>query len=80
MSGRSTLGLTGIGACALGSVMSLGAFAFYPYPAGSNPGSGELEILFLAMFFTGELIGFLGLGILIYLGILRRQHGRTSEP
>jgi len=79
MSGRSRLGLAGIGACVLGLVMSVGALAgFYPYQAGSNFNGGAI-ILFLALFFTGELIGLFGLGILIYLGVYRRQPGRSSE-
>jgi hypothetical protein len=61
--------------------MSVGALAeFYPHQAGSNPTTNAGAIfLFLALFFTGELIGLFGLGILIYLGIYRRQHGRSSE-
>jgi hypothetical protein len=79
MSGGSRLGLAGIGACVLGLVMSVGAFAgFYPYQVGSNFNGGAI-ILFLALFFTGELIGLFGLGILIYLGVYRRQRGRSSE-
>jgi hypothetical protein len=31
-----------------------------------------VEILFLALFFIGELIGLFGLGVLIYLGIYKR--------
>jgi hypothetical protein len=60
--------------------MSAGALAgFYPHQAGSNlPKGGEI-ILFLALFFTGELIGLFGLGILIYLGLYRRQRGRSLE-
>ena len=73
MSGRSRLGLAGIGACVLGLVMSVGALAFYPHPAGSNVSGGAVEILFLALFFFGELIGLFGLGVLIYLGIYKRQ-------
>jgi ABC-type proline/glycine betaine transport system permease subunit len=38
-----------------------------------------VEILFLALFFIGELIGLLGLGVLIYLGVYQRQRGRNSE-
>jgi hypothetical protein len=79
MSGRSRLALAGIGACFLGLVMSVGALAgFYPYQAGSNF-NGVAIILFLALFFTGELIGLFGFGILIYLGVYRRQRGRSSE-
>ncbi|HVH14330.1 MAG TPA: hypothetical protein VNA15_01255 [Candidatus Angelobacter sp.] len=76
----SRLGLAGIGACALGLVMSVGALTgIYPRPGGSNLGNGESDVLFLAVFFTGELIGLLGLGILIYLGVSRRLRGRSSE-
>jgi len=80
MSGRSRLGLAGIGACVLGLVMlSVGALAgFYPHQAGSNLPNGAI-ILFLALFFTGELIGLFGLGILILLGLYRRQRRRSSE-
>ena len=76
---RSRLVLAGIGACLLGLVTSVGALAFYPHPTGSNVGGGPVEILFLAVFFIGELIGLLGLGVLIYLGVYRRQRGRSSE-
>ncbi len=79
LSRTSRLGLAGIGACVLGLVMSVGALAFYPHPAGSNVGGGPVEILVLALFFMGELIGLFGLGVLIYLGIYRRQRGRSSE-
>ena len=79
MSRRSGLGFAGVGACVLGLVMSVGALAFYPRPTGSNVGGGPVEILFLAVFFIGELIGLLGLGVLIYLGVYRRQRGRSSE-
>ena len=79
LSRGSRLGLGGIGACVLGLVMSVGALAFYPHPAGSNVGGGPVEILVLALFFMGELIGLFGLGVLIYLGIYRRQRGRSSE-
>jgi len=41
--------------------MSVGALAFYPHPAGSNVSGGVLEIVFLALFFLGELIGLFGL-------------------
>ncbi len=79
MSGSSRLGLAGIAACVLGLVMSVGALTgFYPYQPGSNFNGGA-SILFLALFFTGELIGLFGLGVLIYLGIYRRQRGRSSE-
>jgi len=73
MSGKSRLGLAGIGACVLGLVMSVRALAFYPAPAGSNASGGAVEILFLALSFFGELIGLFGLGVLIYLGIYKRQ-------
>jgi hypothetical protein len=59
--------------------MSLGALAFYPHPAGSNVSGGPVEILFLALFFIGELIGLLGLGVLIYLGIYKRQRSRGAD-
>jgi hypothetical protein len=52
--------------------MSVGALAFYPHPAGSNVSVEAVEILFLALFFIGELIGLFGLGVLIYLGIYKR--------
>jgi len=46
--------------------MSFGAlFGFYPHQTGSNFPNGGAIILFLALFFTGELIGLFGLGILI---------------
>ncbi len=61
MNRTSRLGLAGIGACVLGLVMSVGALAFYPHPAGSNVSGGVLEIVFLALFFLGELIGLFGL-------------------
>src|SRR5712664_908012 len=73
MSDRSRLGLAGVGACVLGLVMCVGALGFYPHPAGSNVGGGAVAILFLALFFIGELIGLFGLGVLIYLGIYKRQ-------
>jgi hypothetical protein len=31
------------------------------------------------VFFTGEFIGLLGLGVLILLGIYRRQRGRSGK-
>ena len=73
ISDGSRLGLAGVGACVLGLVMSVGALAFYPHPTGSNVGGGAVEIFFLALFFFGELIGLFGLGVLIYLGIYKRQ-------
>ena len=76
---KSRFALAGVGACALGLVMSASALAFYPSPAGSNPGGGAMEILFLALFFIGELIGLFGLGILIYLGVYRRQIGGSAK-
>ena len=77
--GTSRVGLAGIGACVLGLFMSLGALAeFYPYSSGETFNGGAI-ILFLALFFTGELIGLFGLGILIYLGVSRRLRGRSSE-
>ena len=75
----SRFGLAGVGACVLGLVMSVGALAFFPHPTGSNVSGGPVEILFLALFFIGELIGLFGLGVLIYLGVYRRQLGRSSE-
>jgi hypothetical protein len=57
--------------------MSVGALAFYPRPTGSNVSGGAVEILFLALFFIGELIGLFGLGVLIYLRIYKRQ--RSGE-
>ena len=80
MNTRLRLGLAGVGACVLGLAMSVGALAgFYPYQAGSNIPNGGAIILFLALFFIGELIGLFGLGVLIYLGVYRRQRGRSSE-
>jgi len=79
ISDGSRLGLAGVGACVLGLVMSVGALAFYPHPTGSNVGGGAVEILFLALFFLGEFIGLFGLGVLIYIGVYRRQRGRSSE-
>jgi len=76
MSGKSRLGLAGIGACILGLVVTAGAAGFYPRPAGSNP-NGYADILFAAVFFTGELIGLLGLGVLIYLRVYRRQMDKS---
>jgi len=76
---RSRLVLAGIGACLLGLVTSVGALGIYPHPAGSNVSGGPAVILFLALFFLGELIGLFGLGVLIYLGVYGRQRGRSSE-
>ena len=72
MSRRSGLGFAGVGACVLDLDMCVGALGFYPHPAGSNVGGGAVAILFLALFFIGELIGLFGLGVLIYLGIYKR--------
>ena len=80
MNTTSRLGLAGVGACALCLVMSVGALAgLYPHQAGSNiPNSGAI-ILFLALFFTGELIGLFGIGVLIFVWVYRRQRGRTVK-
>lgn len=60
--------------------MAVGALTgIYPHPVGSNLPSGGAIILFLAVFFTGELVGLLGLGVLIYLGLYQRERGRSSE-
>jgi len=59
--------------------MSVEALAFFPHPTGSNVGGGAVEILFLALFFIGELIGLFGLGVLIYLGIYKRQRSRGAN-
>ena len=77
MNRTSSLGLAGIGACVLGLVMSVGALAFYPHPTGSNFDGGAVEILFLVLFFIGELVGLFGLGVLIYVRVYRRQSSRT---
>jgi len=58
--------------------MTVGAAGIYPHPAGSNA-NADGDILFAVVFFTGEVIGLLGPGILILLGIYRRQRGRSSE-
>ena len=80
MNNTSRLGLAGIGACVLGLVMSVGALAgFYPHEAGSNIPNGGAIILFLALFFIGELIGLFGLGVLIYLGVYRWQSSRSEK-
>ena len=78
MSGRSRLGLAGIGACVLSLVMTVGASVIYPHPTGSNI-NVDADILFAVVFFTGEFIGLLGLGVLILLGIYRRQRGRIGK-
>jgi hypothetical protein len=78
MSGKSRLGLAGIGACVVGLVMTIGAAGVYPHPTGSNI-NVDADILFAAVFFTGEFIGLLGLGVLILLGIYRRQRGRSCK-
>jgi hypothetical protein len=60
--------------------MSVGALAgFYPHQAGSNIPNGGAIILFLALFFTGELIGLFGIGVLIFVWVYRRQRGRTVK-
>ena len=78
LSGRSRLGLSGIGACVLGLVMTVGAAVIYPHPTGSNI-NADADILFAVVFFTGEFIGLLGLGVLILVGIYRRQRGRSAK-
>ncbi len=78
MSGRSRLGLAGIGTCVLGLVMTVGAAGIYPHPTGSNI-NVDADILFAVVFFTGEFIGLLGLGALILLGIYWRQRGRSGK-
>jgi hypothetical protein len=74
----SRLGLAGIGACVLGLVMTIGAAVIYPHPTGSNI-DVDGDILFAVVFFTGEFIGLLGLGVLILLAIYRRQNGRSGK-
>jgi hypothetical protein len=60
--------------------MSVGALAgFYPHQAGSNIPNGGAIILFLALFFTGELIGLFGIGVLIFVWVYRRQRRRTVK-
>ncbi len=76
MNRASRLGLAGIGGCVLGLVMTVGAAGLYPHPTGSNINI-DADILFAVVFFTGELIGLLGLGVLIYLGVYRRQRGKS---
>ena len=76
MNRTSRLGLAGIGACALGLVMTVGTAGLYPHPTGSNFNIG-VDILFAVVFFTGELIGLLGLGVLISLWVYRRQRGES---
>ena len=78
MNRPSRLGLAAVGACALGLVMTVGAAGLYPHPTGSNI-NVDADILFAAVFFTGEFIGLLGLGVLILLGIYRRQRGRSCK-
>ena len=79
MSSMSGLGLAGICACVLGLVMTVGAAAgLYPHSTGSNI-NVDADLLFAALFFTGEFIGLLGLGVLILLGIYRRQRGRSGK-
>ncbi len=78
MNRTSRLGLAGIGASVLGLVMTVGAAGVYPHPTGSNI-NVDADILFAAVFFTGEFIGLLGLGVLILLGIYRWQRGRSGK-
>jgi len=64
----------------LGLVMSVGALAgLYPHQAGSNIPNGGAIILFLAVFFMGELIGLFGLGVLIFVWVYRGQRGRSVK-
>jgi len=56
--------------------MTVGAAGLYPHPTGSNI-NADVDILFAVVFFTGELIGLLGLGVLIYLVVYRRQRGKS---
>lgn len=80
MSGRSRLGLAGIGACVLGLVMTIGAAVVYSHPTGSNI-DFDRDLLFAVVFFAGEFIGLLGLGVLILHGIYGRQRGgREDQP
>jgi hypothetical protein len=58
--------------------MTVGAAGTYPHPTGSNI-NVDGDILFAAVFFTGEIIGLLGLGILILFGIYRRQKGGSAK-
>ena len=78
MSGRSKLGRAGVGACVLGLAMTVGAAGIYPHPTGSNINI-DADILFAVVFFTGEFIGLLGLGVLILLGIYLRQRERRGQ-
>jgi len=78
LNASSRLGLAGIGACVVGLVMTVGAAGNYPHPTGSNI-NVDGDILFAAVFFTGEIIGLLGLGILILFGIYPRQKERTAK-
>ncbi|OLD44237.1 hypothetical protein AUI51_03105 [archaeon 13_1_40CM_2_52_4] len=78
MSGRSRLGLAGIGACVLGLVMTVAAPGIYPHPTRSNI-SVDGDVVFAPVSFMGEFIGLLGLGVLILLGIYRRQKGETAK-
>ena len=80
MNTTSKLGVAGVGACALGLVISFGALAgLYPHQAGSNIPNGGAIILFLAVFFMGELIGLFGLGVLIFVWVYLRQRGRSVK-
>jgi hypothetical protein len=76
MNRMSRLGLAGIGACALGLAMTVGAAGLYPHPTGSNINL-DVDILFAVVFFTGELIGLFGLGTLIYLRLYSRQRDKS---
>jgi hypothetical protein len=58
--------------------MTVGAAGIYPHPAGSNI-NADGYVLFAVVFFTGEVIGLLGLGVLILLGIYQRQRGRSGR-
>ena len=78
MSRASRLGLAGVGACVLGLIMTVWAAGVYPHPAGSNI-NFDRDILFAVVFFTGEVIGLIGLGVLIILGIYRRQNSNETR-